>query len=89
MNYGEVKLSIAGKIAGAEDVHSVLSHNVDFVAIGKAAILHHDFPFKVIGDPHFESQATPVSESYLQKEGLGKEMIKYMKRWPGFRDEKA
>lgn len=87
LELGAVRLTVAGKISSAADVKELLSHKVDFVSIGKAAILHHDFPIKAIADPHFKSIATPVSESYLRNEGLGDAFISYMNRWPGFMEE--
>jgi 2,4-dienoyl-CoA reductase-like NADH-dependent reductase (Old Yellow Enzyme family) len=82
-----VRLTVAGKISSSADVENLLSQKVDFVTIGKAAILHHDFPKKAITDPQFESIETPVSYAYLKKEGLGDAFINYMKRWPGFMEE--
>lgn len=79
-----VKITVAGKITGGEDAQKVLDAGVDFVTIGKAAILHHDFPVKVMDDPEFEQVQTPVSEEYLSKEGLSPSFIEYMKSWEGF-----
>ncbi len=84
LDFKSVKWTVAGKIYTAEDVQFLLDKGVDFVSIGRAAILHHDFPLKVIHDPNFKSIANPVSEAYLRKEGLGPKFIEYMKRWPGF-----
>ncbi|MEM6300073.1 MAG: NADH:flavin oxidoreductase, partial [Bacteroidota bacterium] len=41
-----VCLTVAGKIRNGEDVKKVLDAGVDFVTIGRSAILHHDFPAK-------------------------------------------
>jgi 2,4-dienoyl-CoA reductase-like NADH-dependent reductase (Old Yellow Enzyme family) len=82
-----VKLTVAGNIRSGEDVLKVLEHNVDIVTIGRAAILHHDFPDKVIKNPKFEIIATPVSRAYLNNEGLSDVFVNYMKRWPNFVDE--
>lgn len=79
-----VKITVAGKITGGEAVHKVLDAGVDFVTIGKAAILHHDFPDKVIKNPKFLPVQTPVSEEYLSNEGLSPTFIEYMKSWEGF-----
>jgi len=57
--------------------------------LGRAAILHHDFPKRVAADPNFASRATPVSEQYLNDEGLGPVFIKYMRTWAGFVEEPA
>lgn len=84
LDYGKIKLTVAGKISSGKDIQTLLNDKVDFVTIGKAAILHHDFPKKVLADSDFESIAIPVSKAYLQAEGLGAAFINYMKRWPGF-----
>ncbi|GIR03757.1 MAG: hypothetical protein CM15mP13_3510 [Pseudomonadota bacterium] len=43
---------------------------MDFVPIGRAAFLHHDFPLRVIENPNFEPIELPVSIALLRKEGL-------------------
>lgn len=84
LDFKNIRLTVAGNIKNGEDVLKTLDSKVDFVTIGKSAILHHDFPHRVINDPNFEPIQTPVSEEYLKNEGLGKSFIKYMKRWPDF-----
>lgn len=80
-----VLMTVAGKIMTGQQVRTVLDAGIDFVTVGRAAILHHDFPEKVIEDSKFEPIATPVSEEYLAGEGLSAPFIKYMKnRWDGF-----
>ena len=80
-----VLMTVAGKIMTGQQVRTVLDAGIDFVTVGRAAILHHDFPEKAIKDSKFESIATPVSEEYLAGEGLSAPFIKYMKnRWDGF-----
>lgn len=81
---GDIKLTVAGNIRTGNDVHKVLKAGVDFVSIGRAAILHHDFPRKVMEDPNFIPAQTPVSREYLKKEGLSTKFISYMQRWEGF-----
>lgn len=80
----QVHLTVAGKIRSANDVNQVLAAGVDFVSIGRAAILHHDFPARVMEDPNFQPKSTPVSKAYLRKEGLGDNFVQYMRRWPDF-----
>jgi 2,4-dienoyl-CoA reductase-like NADH-dependent reductase (Old Yellow Enzyme family) len=84
LEFRKVMLTVAGKIQNGNDVRKILNSGVDFVSIGRSAILHHDFPAKVLSNPDFNPTTLPVSESYLQKEGLGKNFITYMKRWPDF-----
>ena len=84
IDYKEVRMTVAGKIRNAADVSQVLSSEVDFVTIGHSAILHHDFPARVMADSEFKSRLTPVSEDYLREEGLSDNFITYMKRREGF-----
>lgn len=84
LNRGAVKLTVAGKINTGNDVKKVLEAGVDFVSIGRSAILHHDFPKRVMTDIGFVPIETPVSQDHLRKEGLGEKFIKYMQRWGDF-----
>lgn len=84
LNRGKVKLTVAGQIRTRQDVQKAMAAGVDFVTIGRAAILHHDFPHKVMKNADFTPVDTPVSRAYLQSEGLGPKMVDYMRRWEGF-----
>ena len=84
LNFKDVKLTVAGKISSGHDVYEILKNKVDFVTVGRSAILHHDFPHRVIENPNFEPESLPVSKSYLKKEGLSNSFIEYMNRWPNF-----
>jgi 2,4-dienoyl-CoA reductase-like NADH-dependent reductase (Old Yellow Enzyme family) len=81
---GHVRLGAAGKIMGATDAAVVLEGGCDYVLIGRAAILRHDFPNRVRKDPAYQSPALPVTEQHLRDEGLSAAFIKYMGNWPGF-----
>ena len=87
LDFKQVKLTVAGRISNAKEVQQILDSGVDFVTIGRSAILHHDFPVKVIENPDFEPIQIPVSKAYLRKEGLSDTFINYMKRWPDFIQE--
>ena len=52
--------------------------------LGRAAILHHDFPGKYAQDPGFVPASLPVSREYLGTEGLSPVFVDYMAGWPGF-----
>lgn len=84
LDFKKVLLTVAGNIKKAKDVEAVLNAKVDFVTIGHSAILHHDFPIKVMENPDFIPTSIPVSKDYLRKEGLGEDFITYMTRWPDF-----
>jgi 2,4-dienoyl-CoA reductase-like NADH-dependent reductase (Old Yellow Enzyme family) len=80
----DVKLGVAGKIMDAATARRCLEHGADFVTIGRAAILHHDFPERVRVNPDFVSMPLPVSAEHLRAEGLGPAFVGYMKTWKGF-----
>ena len=84
LDYGKVRLTVAGKIYTAAEANKIMAAGVDFVTIGRGAILHHDFPKQVAANPSFEAVQLPVSRAYLQKEGLGEAFLTYMGNWPGF-----
>ena len=84
LDWKNVKWTVAGKIKSGRDVQRVLDYGVDFVAIGRSAILHHDFPKRVLANPEFEPVANPVSPEYLKEEGLSEPFIHYLDRFPGF-----
>lgn len=84
LELNEVKLTVAGNIRTARDVYSILEAGVDFVSIGRSAILHHDFPIQVMENPNFIPVPLPVSKAHLMKEGLNETFVQYMGRWPGF-----
>jgi 2,4-dienoyl-CoA reductase-like NADH-dependent reductase (Old Yellow Enzyme family) len=81
---GSVRLSAAGMIRTARDAARVMAAGADAVTIGRASILHHDFPERCRRDPGFEPVALPVSEDYLRSEGLSGKFIGYMRNWKGF-----
>lgn len=80
----DVRLTVAGKISSGSKVYEILNAGVDFVTVGRSAILHHDFPLRVIRDKDFRPKQIPVSERYLREQGLGDAFITYMRRWPDF-----
>jgi 2,4-dienoyl-CoA reductase-like NADH-dependent reductase (Old Yellow Enzyme family) len=84
LDRGEVRLATAGKINTPEDARKCLEAGADFIVLGRAAILHHDFPLRMAENPDFEPVHIPVTSDYLRKEGLGEPFIKYMGNWKGF-----
>ncbi len=89
LNRHDTKLTVAGKITTGEDVKNVLDAGVDFVALGRAGILHHDWPQKFAADENFQSIPTPVTKAHLTTEGLGPKFVSYMSTWAGFVEESA
>jgi 2,4-dienoyl-CoA reductase-like NADH-dependent reductase (Old Yellow Enzyme family) len=82
---GSTRLGVAGKIMDGTTARKCLDSGADCVLIGRAAILHHDFPERVRRDATFESMERPVSRDYLRDEGLGPVFVDYMANsWKGF-----
>jgi 2,4-dienoyl-CoA reductase-like NADH-dependent reductase (Old Yellow Enzyme family) len=81
---GEVKLGVAGKISTPQLADEVMNHQIDWVMLGRAAILQHDFPNRYVADDGFIPVPLPVSRDYLAGEGLSLKFIDYMATWPGF-----
>ncbi|UTP41282.1 NADH:flavin oxidoreductase [Phenylobacterium sp. LH3H17] len=80
---GNVRLGVAGKVMTSQDAADCLEAGADFVLIGRAAILHHDFP-KRAADPGFHPLPLPVTREHLRAEGLGPAFLDYMNTWKGF-----
>ncbi|WP_374471310.1 NADH:flavin oxidoreductase [Phenylobacterium sp.] len=84
LDRGQVRLGAAGKIMTPAEAAGLLSGGYDFAVIGRAAILHHDFPERARKDAGFEPVARPVSPAHLEAEGLSPSFVEYMRNWPGF-----
>jgi 2,4-dienoyl-CoA reductase-like NADH-dependent reductase (Old Yellow Enzyme family) len=81
---GETRLGCAGKVMSGQDARECLARGMDFVLLGRAAILHHDWPKRVAGNADFTPVALPVSEAYLQDQRLSPPFVQYMRNWKGF-----
>lgn len=89
LDRGNVRLGAAGKIASAEAARRCLAAGVDFVVIGRAAVLHHDFPMRVQKDGNFAHILLPVTADYLRREGLSEPFVNYMRNWKNFVADQA
>ncbi|MDP1632138.1 MAG: NADH:flavin oxidoreductase [Caulobacter sp.] len=84
LDRGDVRLGAAGKVMTPADALWCLEQGCDFVLLGRAAILHHDWPLKVQADPDFKPLPLPVTREHLSREGLGDAFLNYMSGWKGF-----
>jgi 2,4-dienoyl-CoA reductase-like NADH-dependent reductase (Old Yellow Enzyme family) len=67
---GEVRLGVAGKIHQPGDVQAVLDAGADLAVIGRAAILHHDYPRRMQANPEWQALRAPVPMAHLAAEGV-------------------
>lgn len=81
---GNVRLGAAGKVMSARTALQVIEAGCDFVAIGRAAILRHNFPELVRRDPTYDSPSLPVAVGHLLDEGLSDRFVAYLRSWPDF-----
>ena len=79
---GSTRLGVAGKVATPRIAAELLDAGVDFVFVGRTAILHHDWALRA-RDPEFTPVPLPVSEDYLAAQGLGPRFIRYMHTFDG------
>ena len=86
LDRGQVRLGVAGKVTSPAIAAQMLDQGADYVLIGRAAILHHDFPERS-RDAAFTPVSLPVTAAYLENEGLGPAFVKYMSGWKGFVEE--
>lgn len=84
LDRGDTRLGTAGMIRTPRDAARCLEAGVDFVLLGRAAILRHDFPLKAYQNPELEAVELPVNQEYLHSQGLGERFVEYMRRWEGF-----
>ncbi len=79
-----VRLGVAGKLRTPDQFERALAEGADCVLLGRAAILHHDYPRRLQADARFAPVELPVSPEYLLGEGLSPPFVDYMKNWKGF-----
>ena len=82
---GNTRLGVAGNIRTPQDATRAMEEDIDWIMLGRAAILNHNFPELYADNPEFETPVIPVSVEYLAGEGLSPKFINYMSNW-GFVD---
>jgi 2,4-dienoyl-CoA reductase-like NADH-dependent reductase (Old Yellow Enzyme family) len=84
MPRGKVRVGAAGKIMGADVASTLIDEGCDFVVVGRAAILRHDFPERIRGNSAYQSPPLPVTPDYLREEGISPAFMDYLRSFPGF-----
>lgn len=78
----EVKIAVAGGIMTREDAKKAEIAGADIIAIGKASIVHPDWPIASKKD-NFSPKSQPWEPEYLKKVAVGPKFVKYLQRVPG------
>jgi len=81
---GKTRLGAAGKLMKGADARRLVDAGADFAILGRAAILHHDYPKHFAADADFHPIGLPVTRAYLAAEGLSPKFVEYMNNWKGF-----
>ena len=79
------RLGVAGSIRTPQQAEATLAAGADWIMLGRAAMLQHDFPNRYKADPSFKPVEMPVTRQYLKDEGLSEKFQTYVSgRWPEF-----
>ena len=81
LNRGKTRLGVAGAIKTPLDAEKTMAEGVDWVMLGRAAILNHNFPNLYEANQTFLPTKIPVTEDYLKSEGLSEKFIQYISKW--------
>ncbi|WP_068257494.1 oxidoreductase, partial [Janibacter corallicola] len=82
---GDAALGVAGKVRSAEQARWCLAKGADFVDLGRAASVHHDFPRCSLTDADFAMADLPVTRQHLREQRVGEDFIEYLDAgWPDF-----
>lgn len=81
----DTRLGVAGKIRTPQEAEATLAAGADWIMLGRAATLQHDFPNRYQADPSFKPVQMPVTRRYLKDEGISEKFQAYIQpRWPEF-----
>ncbi len=79
------RLGVVGKIRTPQEAEATVAAGADFVILGRAAMLQHDFPNRYKANTGFKPVEMPVTRAYLKSEGISEKFQAYVQgRWPEF-----
>ena len=85
LDRGEIRLGAAGKVYSPEDIYYCFEQGLDFALLGRAAMLHLNYPNLLRDNASFMPKRTPVSREHLLAEGLSEQFLEYISSmWPDF-----
>lgn len=79
------RLGAAGKIRTPRDAEKALAAGLDWIMLGRAAMLMYDFPNRYVADRNFKAVEMPVTRAYLTTQGMTDRFQAYVHSfWPEF-----
>ncbi|MBT3343103.1 MAG: NADH:flavin oxidoreductase [Gemmatimonadetes bacterium] len=84
LDRGGVRLGVTGNIRTPQEAERALEAGADWVMLGRAAMLHHDFPNQYQANPSFAPVEIPVTREHLHGEGLSDKFLTYISWLDGF-----
>lgn len=82
---GASRLAVAGQVRDPADITEVIERGADIPILGRAAILHHDYPQLLAADPGFRPRHPPAPSAVLVDEGVSPAFLTYLRtRFEGF-----
>jgi 2,4-dienoyl-CoA reductase-like NADH-dependent reductase (Old Yellow Enzyme family) len=78
-----IAIFAAGSIWTAADAHAVLERGASVIALGRAAILHPDWPRRARA-PGWEPMRPPITRAELLDRSVSPVFAHYLTRWKGF-----
>jgi 2,4-dienoyl-CoA reductase-like NADH-dependent reductase (Old Yellow Enzyme family) len=75
---GAARLGVAGKVLSTADAQWCLDRGADFVSVGRAAIVHHDFAARALAEASFTARPLPVPVEVLRQERVGPAFVDYL-----------
>lgn len=79
----EVAVFAAGSIWTAAEAHAVLERGASVIALGRAAILHPDWPQRA-RDPRWVVKRPPITRAELLDRSVSPVFAQYLTRWKNF-----
>lgn len=78
LDRGLTRLGVSGKINSAADAQWCLDQGADFVAVGTAAIIGHDFAANCLRDENFVAKSEPFNVADLREQGVSDVFLEYL-----------
>jgi 2,4-dienoyl-CoA reductase-like NADH-dependent reductase (Old Yellow Enzyme family) len=79
------RLGVAGSIRTPRQAEATLAAGADWIILGQAAMIQHDFPNRYMADASFKPIELPLTTQYLSDQGLSENFQAYVRgRWPEF-----